>query len=135
MFSYGGAFLDTDPYPTTNLCTSPPPVTANVCINDNSAQHQIKSEVINFATAHGLTMDATHIFFVFFPDGFTTCATNSSTACAYTQYCAYHHFAAGSPTDPLYANITFYATSSGLSCRYSTQFTNARPATQRRTRR
>ena len=67
--TFGGALVDTDPYPTTE-CPAATPVTA--CLTDP----QIQTELASFVTARGLKTDLSHEYFLLTPPHVETCFTN-----------------------------------------------------------
>jgi PKD repeat protein len=93
---FGGAVLDTDPYPATQ-CPVNSPVTA--CLTDP----QIQQELVNFTAANNLKTDLSHEYFLLTPPHVETCFTNDPTstppfgACSAGEvpatlalFCAYH---------------------------------------------
>ena len=100
--SAGGAFLDTDPYPTSQ-CPVHSPVTE--CLTDP----QIQSELEKVATAHHLRRDLTHEFFLLTPPHVEGCFDNNPNdpsgpygGCSAGEsvdpvYCAYHQQTTISP--------------------------------------
>jgi hypothetical protein len=81
---FGGAFIDTDPYPA-NGCTQ-----AAICLTDA----QIQTELRSFVEAHGLARDLAHEYFLLTPPGVEDCFTKAGTQCSAASnrpvYCAYH---------------------------------------------
>jgi IPT/TIG domain len=81
---FGGAIVDTDPYPA-NGCTAAP-----VCLTDE----QLQAELSTYIAVHGLPHDLAHEYFILTPPGVENCA--ESTACSAGSslpvYCAYHSF-------------------------------------------
>ena len=84
---FGGALLDTDPYPTTGNCTKLP-----TCLTDAQIQEELKS----YVKAHSLPHDLTHEYFVLTPPEVRTCFEIASAECSAYKfegaYCAYHGF-------------------------------------------
>jgi len=102
--SFGGAWTDTSAYPTAQ-CTDT--ATPQDCLTDA----QIQAEVSSAMTANNWTSGPTHMFFVFTSSGEGSCFDTSSTACAFTQYCAYHSFFSDSSNQPIiYANMPYTGT-------------------------
>jgi hypothetical protein len=98
--SFGGDYLDSQPYPTTSNC--PATTGRPVCLTDA----QINHEVSRFIAAHGLPGDSSHIYFVFTPPGVSSCFDTTSSLCAYSYFCAYHSFdSSGGP--PMYADMPY----------------------------
>src|SRR5579862_2553402 len=100
---YGGAILDTDPYPKS-LCPVNSPVIE--CLTDA----QLQAELEKVATAHGLARDLTHEMFLLTPPHVEGCFTsNPASGCSAgfvpqtdAVYCAYHQQTSRSP-------LLFYA--------------------------
>jgi hypothetical protein len=98
--TYGGAILDTNPYPTSQ-CPAASPVTN--CLTDA----QIQAEVENVAAAYNIPADLTHEIYVITPPNVVGCFTNDATqnygGCSVGEpaslayYCAYHSNTATSP--------------------------------------
>ena len=81
---FGGALIDTDPYPA-NGCTQAP-----TCLTDA----QLRQELESFVKANGLPMDLQHEYFLLTPPKVEDCFTAAGTACSAgskrRSYCAYH---------------------------------------------
>ena len=82
---FGGALIDTNPYPA-NGCKQAP-----ICLTDA----QLRTELKSFVAAHGLPADLAHEYFLLTPPGVEDCFTASGAECsagtsAIFQYCAYH---------------------------------------------
>ncbi|MGB9183183.1 MAG: PKD domain-containing protein [Solirubrobacteraceae bacterium] len=98
--TYGGAILDTNPYPASQ-CPASGPVTN--CLTDA----QIQAEVEKVAAAHNIPADLTHEIFVITPPKVVGCFSNDASqsygGCSVGEpanlayYCAYHQQTAGSP--------------------------------------
>src|ERR1700730_1992238 len=79
---FGGALVDTDPYPT-NGCSNAP-----ICLTDR----QIRAELTKYTKAHQLPRDLAHEYFVLTPPGVefclakNVCSVNTSTP----TFCAWH---------------------------------------------
>jgi len=98
--TWGGAFVDTSPYPAS-VCSDPQ--TPGNCLTDA----QLRREIKNVMALRGWTGGINHLFLLFTSAGEGSCidATINSTICAYTRYCGYHSAffnAVGSPI--IYAN-------------------------------
>jgi len=95
---FGGAILDTDPYPA-NGC-----VAAAICLTNA----QLRAELKSYIEAHALPHDLTHEYFVLTPPGVEDCFEASSIECsagsASPVYCAYHEFISISGGPIIYAN-------------------------------
>jgi hypothetical protein len=82
---FGGALIDTDPYPA-NGCKEAP-----ICITDA----QIRAELKAYVEAHALPHDLTHEYFLLTPPGVEDCFQASGRECSagvklHAVYCAYH---------------------------------------------
>ncbi|HUH81001.1 MAG TPA: IPT/TIG domain-containing protein [Solirubrobacteraceae bacterium] len=81
---FGGAQIDTDPYPVSG-CKA-----ATICLT----KEQLEAEVRGYAEAHALPADLAHEYFVLTPPGVSTCFEAAGHACsqetAHFKYCAYH---------------------------------------------
>jgi len=115
--TFGGALVDTDPYPPTE-CPAAAPVTA--CITDP----QIQAELEHFVASKGLKTDLSHEYFLLTPPGVETCFSNDPNAsppfggCSAGEprnlafFCAYHENSNLSPM-LIYADDPFDATIPG----------------------
>ncbi|HEX4188191.1 MAG TPA: IPT/TIG domain-containing protein [Solirubrobacteraceae bacterium] len=81
---FGGALIDTTPYPT-NGCAR-----AAICLTDA----QLRAELRSFVEAHGLPRDLTHEYFLLTPPGVEDCFEKAGGVCSAGSerpvYCAYH---------------------------------------------
>ena len=112
--TFGGALVDTDPYPATE-CPAAAPVIA--CLTDP----QIQAELEHFVGHLGLKMDLSHEYFLLPPPHVETCFNNNPNAkppfgsCsagepkAIAGFCAYHGNTTLSPM-LIYSNNPFDAT-------------------------
>jgi hypothetical protein len=112
--TFGGALVDTDPYPPTE-CPADAPVTA--CLTDP----QIQTELEQFVASRGLKTDLSHEYFLLPPPHVETCFSNDPTAsppfggCSAGEpldlafFCAYHGNTTLSPM-LIYSNNPFDAT-------------------------
>jgi hypothetical protein len=84
--TWGGAFVDTSPYPAS-VCTDPQ--TPGNCLTNTQLQHEIKKVL----ALKGWTGGINHLFLLFTSEGEGSCISSSSTVCAYNPpngYCGYH---------------------------------------------
>lgn len=95
----GGYYVDTSNYPASGCTDS---ATPGNCITDA----QIQSEMQKVMSIKGWTGGLGHIFLLYTSSGEGSCFDSGSSECAYTQYCAYHSYIAGTP-DTIYANLPF----------------------------
>lgn len=84
---FGGALLDTDPYPA-NGCAQ-----AAICLTDE----QIRAELVKYVQANHLPEDLEHEYFVLTPPGVESCFDAEGEVCSGgvetpEGYCAYHDF-------------------------------------------
>ena len=81
---FGGALIDTDPYPA-NGCTQ-----ATICLTDA----QIRAELTKYVKAQGLPTDLAHEYFLLTPPKVEDCFEASGLQCSVGStapaYCAYH---------------------------------------------
>jgi hypothetical protein len=112
--TFGGALVDTNPYPPTQ-CPAAAPVTA--CLTDP----QIQTELEQFVASRGLKTDLSHEYFLLTPPNVESCFSNDPNAspafggCSAGEplslafFCAYHGNTSLSPM-LIYANDPFDAT-------------------------
>ena len=95
---FGGAVIDTDPYPA-NGCKQ-----ASICLTDA----QIQAELSGYITAHGLPRDLAHEYFLLTPPGVEDCFTAAGRECSagagHAVYCAYHGNIPVGGTEIIYAS-------------------------------
>jgi hypothetical protein len=94
---FGGVALVTDDFPS-NGC--PPYAGMTSCVTDRQVQAKVKQVV----AANGWVADEAHAYFVFLPKNVGTCIAGARTACAFTDFCAYHSFADTATGPLIYAN-------------------------------
>jgi PKD repeat protein len=114
--TYGGAILDTDPYPTSQC---PASGYVHNCLTDP----QIQAEVEKVAAANGIPADLSHEIYVITPPHVAGCFSNDASAgfggCSVEEpanlafYCAYHGQTADSPMrfyafDPYVYNFKYF---------------------------
>jgi hypothetical protein len=104
---FGGALIDTDPYPGSG-CTR-----ASICLTDA----QLQAELASFVSAHGLPADLTHMYFVITPPGVETCFERRGRECSVgssaPSFCAYHgNFALGAG-EVIYADQPYVSGNEG----------------------
>jgi hypothetical protein len=103
--SFGGAFVDTSPYPPSGCSNSARP---GGCLTD----HQIQNEIKKVMALNGWTGGLQHMFLVFTSDGEGSCTSAASTICSYVisppGYCAYHGAFFNAALAPIvYGNIPY----------------------------
>lgn len=99
--TYGGAFVDSTPYPTSGGCTQTTS-TASTCLYDS----QEVSELSAFVAAHGLRTGLGAVYVVLTPDNVVTCM-DGSTECSSNSFCSFHSFAGSGASTLLYIDIPF----------------------------
>jgi PKD repeat protein len=105
---FGGAIVDENPYPG-NGCTR-----AAKCLTDA----QLRTELANYVTAHGLPKDLTHEYFIITPPGVEDCfepgaANTCSPGTTRPEYCAYHSNISLGEGEIIYANDPFVTGNAG----------------------
>lgn len=96
---FGGALIDTDPYPA-NGCTQ-----AAICLTDE----QLQAELRSYISGLGLPRDLTHEYFLLTPPRVEDCFTAKGKECSVGTskpvYCAYHgNIALGGGKEIIYSN-------------------------------
>jgi hypothetical protein len=102
---FGGALIDTDPYPAWGCSVTPK------CLTDT----QIRTEIQSFVQAQKLPIDLEHAYFLLTPEGVESCWDTSpaekkcsaGAPAAERWYCAYHGFIAVGGSDLIYASTPF----------------------------
>jgi DNA-binding beta-propeller fold protein YncE len=105
--SFGGALVDTDPFPSSGQCNDNLSSTP-VCLYDSQIQTEIKS----FVTSHGLPQNSTTLYAIFTPPNIGSCFDDGS-GCAFQDYCAYHGSSLSAAGEILYANMPWISHVSG----------------------
>jgi len=104
---FGGALIDTDPYPA-NGCKAAP-----ICLTDA----QLRAELTKFVAAHGLPSDLAHEYFLLTPPGVEDCFQASGLECSAGAsrgvYCAYHGNIPLSSGEIIYANDPYVTGNEG----------------------
>lgn len=99
--SFGGEYVDTDPYPTSGNCGEST-ATATTCLYDSQEIGELQS----FITSHNLPRGLGAMYFVITPDTTVTCMDGSSE-CSNNSFCSYHSYAGSGSQTVLYAAIPF----------------------------
>jgi hypothetical protein len=99
MGGLAGAAVATNALPKGGCVDTGVPVAAN-CVND-AALH---TEIANQMAAHGWSGGINKMFLLFLPQNEGQCTDNTSTQCAYTNYCAYHSNFTVSSLPVIYGN-------------------------------
>jgi IPT/TIG domain-containing protein len=116
---FGGALIDTDPYPA-NGCSAAP-----TCLTDA----QIRAEILGFVQAHKLPVDLEHEYFLLTPEGVESCMEAAGKTCSdgtnHKVYCAYHNFIETGGSALIYAEDPYVA---GLGCDPGNGHPNGNPS-------
>jgi hypothetical protein len=99
--TFGGSYIDTDPYPASGCQATP------ICLTDD----QLHTEIQNVISARGWSYGPDSLFFILTPEGVSSCFDSGGAECSTNFYCAYHSGFAGANGQPiLYANEPYDAT-------------------------
>jgi hypothetical protein len=113
---FGGALIDTDPYPADGCSAAP------TCLTDA----QLRSEIEGYAEAHELPVDLQHEYFLLTPAGIESCAEAAGHSCSdgasHAKYCAYHSFIQTGSGVLVYAVDPWVQ---GLNCDFGEEHPNA----------
>ena len=99
--TFGGSYIDSDPYPTTDRC-SETTASATICLTNS----QEVSELTAFVGAHKLPTGLGAVYVVMTPDTVVTC-TDGTDECSNNSYCSLHSFAPDGSSTLLYIEIPF----------------------------
>src|SRR5690348_5400792 len=100
----GGVWVDTSAYPASDCQDS---ATPGDCMTDT----QFQNEVAKARQVKGWNSGLNSLFYVFTSAGEGSCFDTSSSACAFTQYCAYHsYFQINAGQNVIYANMPYTGT-------------------------
>ncbi len=107
--TFGGAYVDTDPFPASG-CTA-----TAVCLTDD----QLQQEIQNVLTTKGWQPGPDTLFLIMTPSGVDSCFDGTNNQCTTNSYCAYHSgFLDSSSSAPvLYANEPYDGAISGCHSR------------------
>ncbi len=104
---FGGAIVDTDPYPS-NGCGS-----AAICLTDA----QLQAELVSYTSAHGLPTNLTTEYFMLTPPGVESCFEAKGRVCSagssHPVYCAYHGNVAAPGGELIYAEDPYVTGNEG----------------------
>jgi hypothetical protein len=116
---FGGALIDTDPYPA-NGCKA-----ATICFTDE----QLRAEIGKYVEAHKLPADLQHAYFLLTPPGVESCFEAAGRLCSegttHPAFCAYHSFISVTGGTIVYANDPYV---NGLNCDFGEQHPNNNPS-------
>jgi hypothetical protein len=99
--TYGGSFVDSDPYPSSGDCSEGTPA-APVCIYDG----QEVSELESFVGAHHLPTGVGALYVILTPDSVVSCMDGTSQ-CSNNAFCSFHAYANDGSSPLLYIGIPF----------------------------
>lgn len=104
---FGGALIDTDPYPA-NGCSAAP-----ICLTEE----QLRTEITRYVEAHKLPMDLQHEYFLLTPPGVESCLEAKGHECSagtkHAAYCSYHSYIQVSSAVIIYASNPYV---DGMNC-------------------
>ncbi len=116
---FGGALIDTDPYPA-NGCSAAP-----ICFTDQ----QLRTEIAKYVEGHGLPTGLSHEYFMLTPSGVESCFEAAGHACSagagHAAYCAYHGYISASAGTIVYANDPYV---DGTECDFGEEHPNGNPS-------
>lgn len=107
--SFGGAYVDTNPFPASGCSDSVSETT--VCLTDA----QLQAEVTRVVNANGWPRGGSSLYFLFTAKNVGSCTDSSASECSFSYYCAYHSWIGSGSSEVLYANMP-YADTSPSSC-------------------
>lgn len=99
--TYGGSFVDTDPYPVSGDCGETTPG-ASTCLYDS----QGAAEIASFAASHNLPAGMGSLYVLLTPDSVVTCIDGGGQ-CSDNAYCSVHSYASDGSSTLLYIEIPF----------------------------
>jgi hypothetical protein len=116
---FGGALIDTDPYPASGCAQAP------ICLTDV----QLRSEITSYVEAHALPTDLAHAYFLLTPPGVESCLEAAGHSCSagtkHVFYCAYHGDIAVAKGVIVFANVPYL---NGLGCDTGEEHPNNNPS-------
>ncbi|HTR72575.1 MAG TPA: IPT/TIG domain-containing protein [Solirubrobacteraceae bacterium] len=116
---FGGALIDTDPYPA-NGCSAAP-----ICLTDQ----QLRTEIKKYVEANGLPAGLAHEYFLLTPPGVESCFEAAGHSCSagasHAAYCAYHGYISASVGVLIYANDPYV---DGIECDVGEEHPNGNPS-------
>ncbi len=99
--TYGGSFVDTDPYPASADCSETTP-SASTCLYDS----QGAAEIASFAASHNLPVGMNSLYVLLTPASVVTCI-DGGDQCSDNAYCSVHSYASDGSSTLLYIEIPF----------------------------
>jgi hypothetical protein len=112
---FGGALIDSDPYPSSGCSAAP------ICLTDE----QLRAEIKIYVEAHKLPTDLQHEYFMLTPPGVEGCLEAAGRSCSdgtkHAAYCAYHSFISTGTGAIVYADDPYV---DGLNCDYGEEHPN-----------
>ncbi len=104
---FGGAFIDTSPYPASGCAD---PATPGNCLTDA----QLRKEIKKVIALKGWPVGLNRMFLLFTSSGEGSCIDSSNASCSYASggYCGYHsNIGTGATTAIIYSNEPYGDTS------------------------
>jgi hypothetical protein len=112
---FGGALVDTEPYPA-NGCSAAP-----ICLTDA----QLRTELTRYVEVNKLPTDLQHEYFILTPPGVEGCLEAAGHSCsdgaAHPAYCSYHSYISTASGVIVYADDPYV---DGLNCDYGEEHPN-----------
>jgi hypothetical protein len=99
---FGGSWTDTATNFPASGCGQLSSYTP-VCLTNS----QLITEINHAISVNAWTASATHMFFIYTPDGVESCFDAGGSSCSYLQYCAYHYNSGSGAGALIYANMSY----------------------------
>jgi hypothetical protein len=116
---FGGALIDTDPYPADGCSAAP------ICLTNE----QLRAEITKYVEAHKLPMDLQHEYFMLTPPGVESCLEAKGHECSagtkHASYCSFHSYIKVSSAVIIYANNPYV---DGTNCDVGEEHPNDNPS-------
>jgi hypothetical protein len=118
---FGGAYIDTDPYPASGCAATPK------CLD----AAQVRAELVSFVQAHSLPTDLEHMYFLLTPNEVEGCQDEAEKVCSagtgpqHRFYCSYHEFIELPKGVLIYADTPYMG---GLKCGDEKNTPNGNPS-------
>ncbi len=116
---FGGALLDSDPYPADGCSAAP------ICFT----VEQLRSEITKYVEAHELPTDLEHEYFLLTPPGVESCLEAAGHSCSagteHASFCSFHSYISVEKGVIIYANDPYVE---GTNCDYGEEHPNDNPS-------
>jgi hypothetical protein len=109
--TFGGSYIDSDPYPTSGDCSETAPG-APTCLTNS----EISGELESFAASHALATGLGSLFVMLTPDTVVTCV-DGGLQCSDDAYCSLHSYASDGNSTLLYVEVPFTELGSAASAK------------------